>query len=181
MENLRGLAEDVGFGVVFAGGLAVFAAAAVFAVVRIIRVLTARRGDHRWRSDLRLPIRVGVMAFLFLFPSVLWVGYLLRDACGVSEVHPFPSPDGRHTLVVYGFDCGATTAYSFMVSLLNEGESLPQHRTVHVLYSRYRDLPSDNFEVQWQDPSHAVVRVADFDGDPVVQQDGVTVHFEPLR
>jgi hypothetical protein len=35
------------------------------------------------------------------------------------------SPDGRHQLVVFERDCGATTDYSTQVSVLGAGEALP--------------------------------------------------------
>jgi hypothetical protein len=112
----------------------------------------------------------------------VFLGWLLADACGASQVNEFPSPDGKHRIVLYAFDCGATTDFSLIVSLFDSHELLPQHRAKHVLYSRYHDEPSPGqFEVIWQDAHHALVRLAGYDGRPSVTEDGVIVRFEEKR
>src|SRR6185312_16002147 len=111
-----------------------------------------------------------------------FLGWLFADACGASEVNQFPAPDGKHRIVVYAFDCGATTDFSLMVSLFDSHEQFPEHQARHVLYSRYHDEPSPGeFDVVWRDPHHAVVRLTAYDARPSTTEDGVTVRFEKKR
>ncbi len=89
--------------------------------------------------------------------------------CGTGDITEVSAPDGRHKIVVYKFDCGATTDFSLEVSLLQGSRKLPKYRTANLLYSHYHQRPTNigagkNFQVDWIDSSHVVVHVAQFDG-----------------
>jgi hypothetical protein len=182
MVDWQDLIDSIRFGVMggamgaLIGGVIFTAGAILYAPFRQPR---ARRS--LW-TTLR-PLRwVGPVAFVLGFTPCVFLSWLLADACGASHVNQFPSPDGQHRIVVYAFDCGATTDFSLMVSLFNRQEQFPEHRARHVLYSRYHDLPSpDEFQVIWRDTHHAVVRLTGYDGKPSVTEDGVTVRFKEKR
>ena len=169
-----------------AGVVALLVSAIVYVVLRLLHVIPQLQQQHTWRTNLR-PLRwVGPTVFVVFFLPILFFGWMFSGGCGTSNSQEFRSPDGEHKIVVYEFDCGATTDFSLIVSLLGAQEHLPKHRTAPVLYSHYHQQPTiseagTNFEVIWQDAHHALVKVEAFDGKPLVQQDGVSVRFEQLR
>jgi hypothetical protein len=114
--------------------------------------------------------------------QVYSLGWVTSDLCGTSQSEEFRSPDGKQKIVVYAFDCGATTDFSLVVSLLGAHDRLPKHRMAPALYSHYHQEPSgSNIQVIWQDSHDAIVRVEAFDGTPLKKQDDVSVRFERLR
>lgn len=50
---------------------------------------------------------------------------LLGGMCGSDEAARFPSPDGRYDVVVYAFNCGATTGYTTQVAIVGSGAGVP--------------------------------------------------------
>ena len=186
MEDWHDYASVVGGSIEVAGVVAFVVSALIYVVLRLLHVIPPLRKQHTWRTDLR-PLRwVGPIVFVLVFLPSLFLGWLFSGTCGTSNSEEFRSPDNQHKIVVYAFDCGATTDFSLVVSLLKAQDHLPEHRRAPVLYSHYHQQPittwaARNFEVIWQDSHHALVRVEAFDGKPLVQQDGVSVRFEPLR
>lgn len=168
-----------------AGIAALAICAAVYCVLRALRLLRLR-GPHTWRSDLDPLAWIGPSVFLLVFAPAVMLGIMASDLCATTDSVEFPAPDGKHKLVVYNFDCGATTDFSLIVSLLDADRRLPKHKALRRLYSHYHQLPiasgsAANFEVIWQDSRHAVVKVKGFDGTPLAEQDGVSVRFEKLE
>jgi hypothetical protein len=162
--------------------VALLTAVGIYSFLRLLHAIPRLRKQHTWRTDLR-PIRwVGPTAFVLVFLPGLFLGWLFSDMCGTSNSKEFRSPDGNHKVVVYAFDCGATTDFSLVVSLLGADDHLPKHRTARVLYSHYHQEPStSNVRVLWEDSHRVLVKVVGFDGTPLVAQDDVSVRFEELR
>ena len=185
MEDWHEYISVIGASLKVGGVVALVLCAAVYGVLRTLHAVRLR-GHHTWRSDLRPLCWVGPIAFILIFLPGVLLGVFLSQSCGTSNSVEFRAPDGNHRLVVYGFDCGATTDFLLVVSLLGTRDRLPKHRTASPLYSHYHQEPvasgsGSNFEVIWQDSHNAIVKVEGFDGKPLVEQDGVTVRFENLR
>lgn len=185
MEDWHDYVSVIGESFVVASIVASVACAAISGVLRALGAV-GFRPHSSWRGDLR-PLRwVAPVALVLIFVPGVLLGFLLSGACGTSSVTEFPAPDSNHRLAVYGFDCGATTDFSLVVSLLGARDRLPKHRTVSPLYSSYHQEPvasgsGSNFEVHWQDAHHALVKIEGFTGKPSAQRDGVSVRFEQLR
>lgn len=162
--------------------VALAVSAVVYFGLRLLHAIPRLRRQHTWRTAF-FPLRwVGPIAFaLVLFPGVL-IGWVTSDLCGTSQSEEFRSPDGKQKIVVYAFDCGATTDFSLVVSLLGAHDRLPKHRMAPALYSHYHQEPSgSNIEVIWQDSHDAIVKVEAFDGAPLKKQDDVSIRFERPR
>ncbi len=187
MEDWHDIASLVTGSLSVAALAVIVACLPIYGVVRLFRVMPRFRGHHSWRSDLR-PFRwlAGVIFVLVLVTSLL-MGSAFSTMCGTSHITEVPSPDARHKLVVFNFDCGATTDFSLDVSLLKAGQGLPKYKTPRILYGHYRQCPipagpQRNFEVEWKDSSHVTVFVEALDATAKTQnQDGVEVSFATLR
>jgi hypothetical protein len=170
------------FALAFGLAISLFA----FLVIRLIHLRPKVRNQHSWRNDLRPSAIVGAASFSLVFiPSVL-IGCFLSGGCGTGDITEVPSPDGKHKIVVYNFDCGATTDFSLDVSLLKRNEKLGKHHPAKIIYHHYHQRPmaagpQQNFDISWQNSNEVVVRVSGFEGHPTTQsQDGVTVRVEQL-
>jgi hypothetical protein len=182
MEIWRDYA-DAAFYALIASAVVVLIACVIFSIGAFLYSLFRRSRERRSFRTVLWRLRwVPLLVFALAFPAFLLLCLALSDSCGTSQANEFPSPDGKHRIVIYAFDCGATTDFSLVVSLLDGAEVLPKHRTPNVLYSRYHDEPSPGeFEVLWQDAHHVTVRLVGYDGEPSATEDGVTIRFEENR
>lgn len=158
----------------------------IFAILRLIHAIPKFRHQHTWRSDLRPIYWIAGIALVVVFVPSLLIGLLFSNMCGTSRITEVPSPDGRHKLVVYNFDCGATTDFSLDVSLLRADQELPKYKPSTLLYHRYHQCPTPagperNFEVKWEDSRHVTVLVGGLDtAAKTKHQDGVEISFGNL-
>lgn len=76
---------------------------------------------RKWRWLIGL-----VVVPLVVLVLVYWcIDAFLGDMCGNKVLSESVSPDGRLKAVIFKRDCGATTAYSTQVSILNSSDALP--------------------------------------------------------
>lgn len=159
----------------------------IYVILRLVHSIPKLRKQHTWKSDLRPIYWISIVVLSLTFLTSLFIGSLFSDMCGTSDITEVLSPDARHKIVVYNFDCGATTDFSLDVSLLRANQKLPKYRRADLLYSHYHQRPMStgvqkNFEILWSDPTHATVRVTDLDGGPKIKhQDGVEISFVSLH
>jgi hypothetical protein len=169
-----------------AGVIALVVSVPLYLILRLVRLTPRFRKEHSWKSDLLRISQVAAVFLVIAFVASASIGYLFSGMCGTGRVTEAPSPDAKHKIVVYNFDCGATTDFSLDVSLLRADEKLPKYKTAKLLYHHYHQVPvplgkERNFEVQWLDPSHVTVRVEGLDDTAKSQrQDGVQISFERL-
>jgi hypothetical protein len=154
------ITEIFPFALVFGLAVSVFA----YLVIRLVHLRPKIRNLHQWRSDLRPAVIVGGIFFLVVFIPGVFIGYLFSGGCGTGDITEIPSPDNQHKIVVYNFDCGATTDFSLDVSLLKTNEKLPKHHAAKLIYHRYHQYPTatgpqKNFDVSWKGPKEVVVQV----------------------
>lgn len=156
----------------------------IYAIMLLILRLPALRASYTWKSPLLGMYWAAGTLSVLVFAGGMFLNYALSPLCGTDHVTEVASPDAKHKIVVYNFDCGATTDFSLLVSLLGSKQQLPKNKAANSLYSHYHQLPEangirKNFEVQWHDSSHVTVRIASYDGaTPIKSQDGVVVSFE---
>ena len=181
MEDWHDYASVIGGSVGAALAVALIVSVGIYSILRVLHTIPRFRNQHTWRTDLR-PIRwISLTAFVLVLLPGLFLGWLFSDACGTSSSEEFGSPDGKYKIAVYAFDCGATTDFSLVVSLLRADDHVPKHRTARVLYSHYHQGPTpSNVQVFWRDSNEVLVKVVGFDGAPLVTQNGVSVRFETL-
>lgn len=86
----------------------------------------------RLRASLRSVLRVflwsaGVLIVLLIAATVLSTLAIWKMAEGMCDNTPiaeYPSPEGRHRVIVFERSCGATTGFSTQASLLDADEEL---------------------------------------------------------
>lgn len=186
MENWKEYASMLADSSLIACAVMLAISAVFYTGLRLFHLIPRFRRQHTWRTDLRTLRLIAPIGFLTVFLPSLFIAWLFSDLCGTSQNTEFEAPDRRHKIAIYAFDCGATTDFSLIVSLLDADDSLPKHKTAPVLYSRYHQIPvhsdqGSNFEVSWKSSQEVLVKIAEFDGTPLVKQDGVIIRFEPLR
>lgn len=182
MEDWHDYASVIGGSAAVAFALAFIVSVGTYSIRRVFHAIPRFRHQHTWRTDL-LPIRwVSPAVFILVLLPGLFLGWLFSDVCGTGSNQEFGSPDGKHKIAVYSFDCGATTDFSLVVSLLGAADHVPKHRTARVLYSHYHQEPTpSDVQVLWRGSKEVLVKVVGFDGAPLVMQDGVSIRFEALR
>jgi len=187
MEDWHDVVSLIIGSLALAAAIALIVCLLIYGILRLLRLNRRFRKQHTWKSDLRATSLIGAVLFAVAFVPAIFIGNLLSGMCGTSHVTEVPSPDSKHKIVVYNFDCGATTDFSLDVSLLHISQRLPKYRTAELLYGHYHQCPTPsgpekNFEVQWKDPAHVVVRVEGLDNTAKTKkEDGVEVSFENLR
>jgi hypothetical protein len=82
--------------------------------------------------------KVGFSIICFGLVTMLCAAFFLGDVlsnglCGNKVVNEYASPDGQLKAVVFTRDCGATTAYSTQVSVMNAGDNIGDRNTGNVL------------------------------------------------
>ena len=181
MEDWHAYASVIGGSVGAALAVSLIVSVGIYSILRVLHSVPRFRNQHTWRTDLR-PIRwISLTAFILVLLPGFFLGWLFSDLCGTGNSEEFGSPDGKHKIAVYSFDCGATTDFSLVVSLLRAGDQVPKHRTARVLYSLYHQKPTrSNVHVFWRGSAEVLVKVAGFNGAPLVTHDGVSVRFETL-
>ena len=65
------------------------------------------------------------LAGITLVGFFLFLNSMTSGWCGVQPLSATLSPDARHQVVTFEYDCGATTDFSTQVSLLQAGAGLP--------------------------------------------------------
>jgi hypothetical protein len=90
-------------------------------------------------------------------------GCTLQMECTNAILSDAPAPDGRHRIVTFDRNCGATTAISTQVSVLAPGESLEGSGNVFSIDGAFgpgRLTPRQGqaLEVHWVDPRTVEVR-----------------------
>jgi hypothetical protein len=159
MEDWRDVVSLLFNCLLVAGAIALVAGVSIYLILRLIRLIPHFRKDHTWMSDLWRTSQLAAVILVIAFVPSIFIGYAFSDMCGTDAIAEVPSPDAKHKIVVYNFDCGATTDFSFDVSLLRANEKLPKYKTAKLLYHHYHQVPvplgnEKNFEVQWLDPVH---------------------------
>lgn len=85
------------------------------------------RPINRWRVRTCFWIGLGLGAVFFVLALMgQMLVHSFTDICGTSDVTEVPAPDHRHKVVVYNFDCGATTNFQLVVSLLPGDRTSPR-------------------------------------------------------
>lgn len=181
--NARDILSGVAFAMMTAWVPALIVGVLVLLVLRIISVFS-RSSANSWKADVRLSGAISFVVFLIASISLTAFGSFLSTGCGTSDVNEFMSPDGRHKVLVYNADCGATTDFSFNVSLLNANEKLPRGGG-DTLFYRDHYFPENkperrNFDVDWLNANEVHVRVSAIDRAFILSKDGVKVEFERL-
>src|ERR1019366_8104994 len=150
------------FGCMFAIPAGLLVGLLVFGSLRLMRHMRDGLDPTPRRRDVNISGWFAVGAFALVGIPLLGIGILFSGGCGTNHVYTYPSPDGAHKLVVFNWDCGATTDFSFNVSLLSANEALP--RDPGNIYSHNHQCPDQrigqkNFDVEWRDSSHVNVNV----------------------
>jgi len=183
---LEKLSIGLAFAMVTAWIPALIIGVLVLLVLRIISIFSRGSSKSSWKADVRWSGGVSLAVFLVAGISLTVLGSFLSSGCSTSDVSEFTAPDGKHKLLVYNADCGATTDFSFNVSLLGAKEKLPRGGG-ETLYYRYHDFPDArperrNFEVHWLNANEVQVRLSSIDGAAFTKStDGVRVEFERLQ
>jgi hypothetical protein len=156
----------------------------VLLVRRVLSAFSRGSAESSWKADVRWSGKVSVAVFLVACIPLTALGSFLNTGCGTSDVSEFMSPDGKHKLLVYNADCGATTDFSFNVSLLGAKEKLPRGGG-NTLFYRNHTFPDTrperrNFDVHWLNANEVQVRVSALDRTFSTSKDGVMVEFERL-
>lgn len=187
MDDWSDILNIAGVSLVIGIAVALMVCLPVYAVLQLIHRHRKGGGRKAWIAPLK-PLRwVGGIFFSLAFLPSVGIELFFSDMCGTSDVTEVRSPDGRHKVVVYAFDCGATTDFSLVVSVLRDGQRLPRHKTALPLYSRYHDCPvasgpGKNFEVKWIDASRVTVKIAGLEDQMAEKrEDGVAVQFAPMK
>src|SRR5882762_3928300 len=93
--------------------------------VRVAKMIFGTREGRSWRTDL-LPAKVAsVLTLVVVFVVMMRLQSAYLHVCETSHVTEVYSPDRSHKLAVYAYDCGKTTDFTLVVSLLGAGESVP--------------------------------------------------------
>jgi len=71
-----------------------------------------------------------ILITVIILTAYFVVGYYLLDKllggmCGNQIIHKVNSPNGKKTAYILLRDCGATTGYSYNLTLFNSDENLP--------------------------------------------------------
>jgi hypothetical protein len=136
-------------------------------------------------SDAKTSGLIAAGMFILVGVPFFGLGLLFGRGCATSDVYAYEAPGGRHKLVVYNFDCGATTDFSLNVSLLPADKILP--KAGGNIYSLDHQRPDNrpgfnNFEVYWIDQSHVTVKLVGLGADAKrANLDGVDVSLERLN
>jgi hypothetical protein len=104
-------------------------------------------------------------SFFFAFVGALavapylFLGLIFSGGCGTSDITEVFSPDGKHKILVYSSDYGATTDFSLNVSLPGGSDAVLRYRAAQLRYHRYHQFPGlgRNFDVSWSGPDHITV------------------------
>ena len=126
-------------------------------------------------------------AVSWAFAGVLLLGSggcALQMECANSILSDLPAPDGRHRVVTFDRNCGATTSISTQVSVLAPGEPLEGSGNVFTIDGAFgpgRLTPRQGqaLEVRWVDPQTIEIR---YDarartGAKVPQLEEITVRY----
>jgi hypothetical protein len=173
------------FGCIFAIPAGLLVGSIVFGGLRLMRHMRDGLGPASRQRDQKIAGWFAAGAFTLVYLPLFCIGMLFSGSCGTNHVFTYPSPDGMHKLVVFNWDCGATTDFSFNVSLLSASKALS--RDPGNIYSHYHQCPDQragqrNFDVEWQDSSHVNVKVEGAEsGMRNTDRDGVTVSIENLK
>ncbi len=93
--------------------------------------------------------------------SLLWLSSC-RDGCVNDVLSESLSPDGSKRAVLFLRDCGATTDFSWQVSILGSKETLPNDPgNVIVLDSDHGAVHEMKVEVQWKGSDNLIVSYSD--------------------
>ena len=83
---------------------------------------------RRKHISIIISVTVGI---ILLFGALLFLGgkYILDNVfgemCGNEVLQEIPSDNGEKVAYIFQRDCGATTGYSYELSILDKGEELP--------------------------------------------------------
>ena len=98
------------------------------------------------------------------------------DMCENTIQKNILSPDGSKKIVIFTRDCGATTAYSSQISILNKQASLPNW-----FGNTFTSDFSDPVTARWIDPRH--VEISYLKGGRVSTAkssvDGISISYSP--
>jgi hypothetical protein len=182
--NVRDVLGGVAFAMMTAWIPALIIGVLVLLVLRIITVFSNGSAKGSWKADVHRSGKVSLAVFLVAFIPLAALGSFLNKGCSTSDLSEFMSPDGKHKLLVYNFDCGATTDFSFNVTLLGAKEELGRGGG-DTLFYRDHTFPDcrperQNFDVHWLGANEVQVRVSGINGAFTKSKDGVKVEFERL-
>lgn len=103
-------------------------------------------------------LMISVLIIVLLLMTLLFTGkYVLNlvfeDACANDIVQTLPSPDEKRMAYVFKRDCGATTDYSYQLSILKADEEF-QNKAGNAFISE------KSLTVQWTDARQLEVQYA---------------------
>ena len=113
-----------------------------------------------------LTLAAGLLALLLVgFIGIRGLHLSGAGMCGTSVISKEPSPDHHASVVVFEFDCGATTSFGTQVALLRPGEDLTDN-PARVLFSvdsdHGRAAPGPKggpwVEAHWVEPDSILIR-----------------------
>ncbi|MFC4411806.1 DUF5412 family protein [Chungangia koreensis] len=126
----------------------------------------------------RLLISIVFIAGLFIISFIVTGKYVLNlvfeDACGNEVVHSTLSPDEERIAYVFKRDCGATTDYSYQLTILNADEEL-QNKSGNAFIS---DKP---FTAEWTDDQQLEVQYSKLAKSTKMKRKvaGVNIQYSP--
>jgi hypothetical protein len=135
---------------------------------RFLEFFTDARLRNRLYSvtELRLCVVVPLAALLLTACAA-------ETDCDLVKRRDFPSPDRKHTAVVFDMNCYNTTGFYPIVSVLHSGQKLGKNGNV------FGAGPEDSFIVTWTTPTNLTVECSWRDR-PLPQDkavEGVAIHF----
>lgn len=70
--------------------------------------------------------------------------YTTSDMCGNEVYSEMLSPDGKHKVVVFQRDCGATTGFSTQISIIDSDDDLKNESgNIYIIDGHPRDVSLD--------------------------------------
>lgn len=88
------------------------------------------------------------LVLILLFPLLVTIFLTLAPSCENEVLDRVASPDKARAAVVYSVNCGATTGYSYHVSILPNGTALK--RPGNILVADKVAAYSDRLKPSWQ-------------------------------
>lgn len=103
--------------------------------------------------------RFVIIFLLTLQTGVLSLSTSCSSACGNTLVREVPEPGGKHKVIIFQRDCGATTDFVTHVALLKRGEPLSNGTVgnIFIADSNRGNVPSMDIDVRWVQASQIVI------------------------
>src|SRR5262245_54521765 len=80
------------------------------------------------------------------------------DPCGNGIISDVPSPNGKQHAIVFERDCGATTDFSYQVSILNSGQQIKNRAGNTFVADRNHGATKSMYvKVRWTGPQKLVI------------------------